>query len=442
MSNEEILNRIQNSNGVSIDTRTLDKGNIFFALKGDNFDGNKFVDIAIEKGADLIICSDNKYIDKKDVVVVKNALTSLQELAKLYRKRFKIPIIAITGTNGKTTTKELLCTILSGKFNILCTKGNFNNHIGVPLTLFGLKPNHQIAVVEMGASSLGEIDFLCNIAEPNYGTITSIGTAHILGFGSFDNIIRTKMELFDYLKQNDGLFFYNEVIKDLSEIINKDDCSLGFDNTSLQGEAIESIELKKTYPFISLTIDLINKNKIYVETKLYGRYNFNNIITAVKIADYFGIEPAIIKEQLEGYFPKNNRSQILDWNTNKIILDAYNANPTSMMEALKSFVEIDTVKDKILVLGDMLELGDVSLVEHRRIIDFVIKENSFKKIVLVGSEFINAYKASRIKSEIINLFENSTKAKSEILSMNLKKSLVLAKGSRGIKIESIFGSIQ
>ena len=438
MNNEEILNIIHNSKGVSIDTRTLEKGNVFFALKGDNFDGNKFVDNAIEKGANLVVCSDKKYLDKKNVIVVRDTLKSLQELANMYRKRFNIPVIAITGTNGKTTTKELLCTILSGKYNVLCTKGNLNNHIGVPLTLLGLKAKYQFAVVEMGASAPGEIDFLCNIAEPNYGVITSIGTAHILGFGSLENIIKTKMELFDYLKKNGGLFFYNKVIQDLSIIINKDGCSLGFDSTSLEGKAINSIELKKAYPFISLSLHLITKVKKNIETKLYGKYNFNNIVTAVKIADYFGVESGIIKKQLESCSPKNNRSQILDWNTNKVILDAYNANPTSMKEALKSFVEIEEGKEKILVLGDMLELGDVSLDEHIRIIDFVTKEKCFKKIVLIGSEFFNAYKASGVKNEIIHLFENSKEAKQEILSLDLKKALILAKGSRGIKIESIF----
>ncbi len=438
MNNEEILNRIQYSNGVSIDTRTLEKGNIFFALKGDNFDGNKFVDDALEKGADLIICSDKKYIDKKNVLVVEDTMKSLQKLANLYRQRFKIPLIAITGTNGKTTTKELLCTILSGKYNVLCTKGNLNNHIGVPLTLFGLKAKHQIAVIEMGASFPGEIDFLCNIAEPNHGTITSIGTAHISGFGSFENIIKTKMELFDYLKKNGGMFFYNKVIKELSEIIDKDECSLDFDASGLNGKTIESIELKKTYPFITISLDLSNKSKINVETKLYGKYNFNNIVTSVRIAEYFGVNPDIIKEKLDEYLPKNNRSQILDWNSNKVILDAYNANPTSMLEALKSFVEIDTRREKILVLGDMLELGDVSMEEHRKIIDFVIKENIFNKIFLIGSEFINAYREYGHKNRIICLFENSKDAKEQMLSLNLKKVLILAKGSRGIRIESIF----
>jgi len=438
MNFENILDIIENSTGVSIDTRTISKGNVFFAIKGENFDGNKFIEKALEDGAVLAISSDKKYTELKNVIVVDNVLKTMQYLAKQYRRRFEIPVIAVTGTNGKTTTKELLCSILSGKYDVLCTKGNFNNHIGVPLTLFGLNSKHNVAVVEMGASSMGEIKFLCNIAEPDLGLITSIGKAHIEGFGSFANIIKTKLELKDYLCENNGKFFFNKAVSDIKSHLTDPYCIEEFSSNEINGKTISSIQLLNVFPFLSIEFLLKNGKTIKVDTKLYGTYNFDNIVNAVKISDYFGLDVETIINKLSEYLPKNNRSQIIEWNTNTIILDAYNANPSSMTEALKSFIEIDTDKNKYLILGDMLELGNISLVEHKKIIDFIAIHNEIKGAILVGKEFSMAKKDMDVHNNRIEYVNNSEEAKKKLDSLNLGNSLILAKGSRGIKIESVF----
>ncbi len=438
MKPEDILNVIKNSTGVTIDTRTMSKGEVFFAISGDNFDGNKFIEKALENGAVLAIGSDEKYKNRSDVVVVKDVLVTMQKLARLYRSRFDIPIIAITGTNGKTTTKELLCTILSGKYNVLCTKGNFNNHIGVPLTLFSLGKEHQIGIVEMGASSLGEIKFLCEIAQPDFGVITSIGKAHIEGFGSLENIVKTKLELFEYLVTNDGSFFFNEAVSEIEEYMKSDKCIKRFNAAQINGNVFSSLEVKNGFPYISLEIFLNDGSILECDTRLYGRYNFNNIVTSVKISDFFGVDSEVVTEKLSEYVPINNRSQILTWNSNTVVLDAYNANPTSMMEALKSFLDIVTVKNKYLILGDMLELGSESVREHKRIIEFIHSNNEFINVLFIGKEFLKAKKELAIHHNDVLYFEDSDIAKRELLSMDLRDSLILAKGSRGIKVETIF----
>ncbi len=437
MNPEYILDTIENSTGVTIDTRTMSKGNVFFAIKGENFDGNKFVDKALEQGAVLAVSSNEKFRGLHNVVVVDNVLETMQKLSKLYRRRFDIPVIAITGTNGKTTTKELLCTMLSGKYDVLCTKGNFNNHIGVPLTLFGLSKKHQIAVIEMGASSMGEIDFLCNIAEPDFGLITSIGKAHIEGFGNFGNVIKTKLELYDYLKNNNGKFFFNEAVSDIENYMTCPDCVLKFSSSEMNGKTISSIVMQKAFPSILLNILLNDGQTEKVATGLYGKYNFNNIVASAKISDYFDVGIDKISKKLGEYTPNNNRSQFIEWNTNTVILDAYNANPASMLEALKSFVEIKTDKKKYLILGDMLELGEVSHDEHLKVIEFIESHEEIAKAFLVGNEFFRAQK-DRKDNRRIDWIPNSLEAKKEIESLNLNSSLILAKGSRGIKIESVF----
>jgi len=438
MSNNEILSIVNNSTGVSIDTRTLKKNNVFFAIKGDNFDGNNFVDKALDFGAKIVIASDKRFVDNDKVILVDDVLFTLQAISNLNRKKYNVPVIAITGTNGKTTTKELLCRILSEKYNVLCTKGNLNNHIGVPLTLLNLKEDHEIAVVEMGASSLGEIKFLCEIANPNFGLITSLGKAHISGFGSFSNIISTKLELFYYLKENNGTFFFNSNVYHIEKEMSGENSVVSFCSDDMQGNLIENLKLIKTYPFLEIEYGF-KQNKVLSEsTLLYGEYNFNNIVSAYKIADYLQVDSDLIIEQIKNYKPDNNRSQILKWKTNDVILDAYNANPTSMREALLSFIGINKNKNKYLILGDMLELGLDSLDEHLNIFEFIKENNQFEKVILVGKEFHFAKLKAKDIPENFRFFENSILTKTFIENIKITNSLILVKGSRGIKTETIF----
>ena len=434
----EILKFINESNGVSIDTRTLKKGEVFFALKGDNFDGNKFVNVAIEKGAALVVTSDKIFSSASKVVVVGNSLKTLQNVAKLHRDRLNIPVIGLTGTNGKTTTKELLCRLLGSQFNTLCTSGNFNNHIGVPLTLLKIKNTHQIAVVEMGASSVGEIDFLCSLAKPTHGLITSIGIAHIDGFGSIENIVKTKLELYHYLKKHAGLFFYNREIKELKNSFRDYENIISFSTWDLKGENVSKMSLNKSFPFLDLDLVLPNADKVYVKTNLYGEYNFSNIVNAVKIADYFDISVENIKNELTNFIPKNNRSQFIDWNGNELIMDAYNANPTSLKLAIKTFENIKTVKNKYLILGDMLELGVASLEEHIKILRYLRNRKFYIKGIFIGKEFLKAKEKLGEQNESMIFVEKASEVRKIIEELNINGSLILVKASRGIKAETIF----
>jgi UDP-N-acetylmuramoyl-tripeptide--D-alanyl-D-alanine ligase len=437
-TNLEILKFINKSEGVSIDTRTLEKGQVFFALAGDNFDGNKFVKVALEKGALLAVASDKKFSTVPNVIVVDNTLKTLQNVAELHRDRLDIPIIGLTGTNGKTTTKELLCKILSSQYNVLCTAGNLNNHIGVPLTLLKLTSDHQLAVVEMGASGHGEIDFLCNLAKPTHGLITSIGIAHIEGFGSLQNIIKTKLELYHYLKERPGAFFYNNEIIELKDFVEDYKNLMTFSFDDMKGKNIYKVSLNKTFLFLDLNIILKSNKVINVKTNLYGEYNFMNIVNAIKISDYFDISVENIKKGLENYISENNRSQIVEWNSNKLIMDAYNANPTSMKLALQTFENTNSEKDKYLVLGDMLELGNVSLSEHLKILKYLLEKSFYKKCIFIGKEFIKAMENNSDYKKSMFFVENVKDAKKIVEQLEIRDSMILVKASRGIKAESIF----
>lgn len=438
MSNQEILDIVINSKGVSIDTRTIKKGQVFFALKGDNFNGNDYIEMALEKGAIVAISSDEKFNKNDNVIVVKDTLLTLQGISNLHRRNCDIPVFAITGTNGKTTTKELTATLLSSKYVVLSTEGNLNNHIGVPLTLLKLKNDHQIAVIEMGASSQGEIRKLCEIAEPTHGLITNIGKAHIEGFGSIENILRTKLELFDYLNANNGLFFFNLGVEALSDNLKDKTSIISFSSEKMNCDFIKTIELNEVYPFLKLSIQENNKLISNVSTQLYGSYNFMNIINAIKVACYFDVELNGIVNKIKTFIPKNNRSQILSWNSNQVILDAYNANPTSMKEAIKSFETIKSVEKKYLVLGDMLELGYESVEEHNLIIQYIMSKNIYEKVFLIGKEFFKAGELIISKPSNIYFQADSQLAKEMIESLDIFNSLILVKGSRGIKTETIF----
>ncbi len=438
MEYRDILKVVLDSEGVSIDTRTLRQGQVYFALKGDNFDGNNFVPQAIDKGAKTVVASDEKYKSIENVIVVDDTLLTLQKIANLHRKNYDIDVVAITGTNGKTTTKEFVTNLLSAKYNILSTVGNFNNHIGLPITLLNLNERYDMVVVEMGASSKGEIKFLCEIAEPTHGLITSIGKAHISGFGSVENIIDTKLELFDYIYENDGVFFLNESVEAIAQKLKGKDSVIRFSNENMKGNLINKLTLKNSYPFIDIEVGTVDDEDIEISTMIYGEYNFVNITNAIKIADYFKVDMYKAFAKFKVFKLDNNRSQIVAWNGNKVILDAYNANPTSVLEALKSFCSIKTEKNKVVILGDMLELGEVSLFEHAKIIEYLIGSAGLSAIYLIGQEYMGAISKSNITEENIYTFANYEEAKEKLLYQRVNDSVILAKGSRGIKVEKIF----
>ncbi len=411
--------------GVSTDSRNVLINSMFFALKGDSFDGNKYAIEALNKGAKYSIIDDAKYFTHKNCILVTDVLKSLQNLANYHRKVLAIPIISITGTNGKTTSKEILTAVLSQKYKVKSTLGNLNNHIGVPLTLLSFTKELDFGIVEMGANHLNEIENLCKIAEPDYGIITNIGKAHIEGFGSFEGVIKTKNEMYDYIKKNNKIIFYNSDNELLTSLV------LGYENnikynTNCLGEY--GGEIIDANPFLSLNFCNGNK-KIEIKTNLVGTYNLENIVLACTIGCYFNVELTSIKNAIESYFPKNNRSQLVEKETNKVVVDAYNANATSMKNAIENILTIQHNK-KVLILGDMLELGSLSFQEHKNIFELV-KNNTFFKVFFVGAEFF------KFKNEVYNFFETSTQLTNFLKENKIEDSLILVKGSRGIKLEIV-----
>ena len=440
MQYEEILEEVINSEGVSIDSRTVGDGQIFFALKGDNFDGNEFAEQAILNGASKAVVSDIRLKGKKNIIFVENTLKALQNIAILHRRKFNIPVIALTGTNGKTTTKELIHHLLQTKYNSLCTQGNLNNHIGVPLTLLKLNNDHEIAVIEMGASAKGEIMDLCNIALPTHGLITNIGKAHIEGFGSVENIIETKTELFGFLRNNNGFFFYNSAVREILSKLNESDFKnvIRFSENAMDGIHIRSMENIPGELFIKIKMTDQKGNKSVFSTKVYGEYNFQNIVNASIIADFLNISTEKIVKSLQEFIPSNNRSQIMDWKGNTLILDAYNANPSSVDTAIRSFERITDQRDKIIVLGDMLELGITSREEHKSVLRHLLENNIYQLILLTGKHFLQAGKETDKITSNCKFFEKSEQTAQFLKTENISNSIILAKGSRGIRIEYIF----
>lgn len=368
-------------NGLTTDSRDCPEGSMFFALKGESFDGNKFAEMAIEKGCACAVIDNPNYAKNDHFIVVDDCLKTLKLLARHHRRQFNIPVIGITGTNGKTTTKELTAAVLGEKYNVLYTQGNFNNDIGVPKTLLRLSSEHEIAIVEMGASHPGDIKTLAETTEPDYGIITNVGHAHLQGFGSFDGVVQTKGELYDYLrtKPNSTIFLHNEnehlaaIAHDLNIIRygTSDDTSLNVSGKVVACNPLLEIELSSTSTKIS--------------TQLIGTYNLLNMLAAACIGKHFGVSNEQISHALSNYMPSNNRSQLTVTSCNNLIVDAYNANPTSMMAALHNFREMQ-VGHKMAILGDMKELGDVSAEEHQKVADY-LKECAFDCVWLVGDEF-------------------------------------------------------
>ena len=425
MTIEEIYRYYKKSAQVVTDSRKIVEGSLFFALKGENFNGNEYAAEALEKGASYAIIDEKKYLKNERTILVENVLETLQQLATFHRKRLGIPILAITGSNGKTTTKELIAAVLSTKYNISFTQGNLNNHIGVPLTLLRMNEKTEIGIVEMGANHPGEIRILSEIADPDYGIITNIGRAHLEGFGSFEAIKKTKSELFVYLKKKNGTVFYNRENSILSEITAPISAKISFGKSGadLNGAPVQSP------PFIHIKVHF-PKGILFLNSKLTGNYNFENIMAAACIGHYFKVDPLNIQKAVKNYQPQNNRSQLIEKNGLKIIMDAYNANPTSMLASIQSF-NASFPNPRFLILGDMLELGDEALFEHAEILA-EIKKHSFSEVFLVGPVFTDS-----AKNLSFNTFTNSEEL-CQRLSLNpVKEGAILIKGSRGIQLEKV-----
>ena len=406
---------------VSIDTRKIQPNSFFVAIKGENFDANTFAKEALEKGASYVVIDNSDYYIDERTVLVKNSLQTLQALAQYHRNYLKLPIIALTGSNGKTTTKELIHTVLSTKYNTKATVGNLNNHIGVPLTLLSFTSETEIGIVEMGANHKKEIEFLCELAQPDYGYITNFGKAHLEGFGGVSGVIEGKSEIYTYLAKNKKTVFVNledaiqvEKTKSLHHYtfgVNKLDANV-------------SVTKVTANPFVSVVFEGLN-----ITSHLIGLYNANNINAAIAIGNYFEVSKEDIKSALEGYIPENNRSQLITKGTNQIILDAYNANPSSMAVAIENFKQLDNV-NKIAILGDMFELGEESLREHKQIVDSLLNQ---KSIVchFVGADFF----ANSSKNENFHFHPSFNDLSVYLKTKKIENSTLLIKGSRGMALE-------
>ena len=417
-----LYQKFKESASISTDTRKIENGAIYFALKGDNFDGNEFVSKAFEAGAKYCVVDNIDAVINNDCFLVEDVLTTLQHLATYHRNEINISIISLTGSNGKTTTKELINAVLSTEYKVRATKGNLNNHIGVPLTLLAFTEDLDFGIVEMGANHKKEIEFLCNIAQPDYGLITNFGKAHLEGFGGIEGVIEGKSELYDHLKNNQKNIFINtDDSKQLKQIGN-------YQNIIPFGKNTDNdcvVEFLEANPFVSLRY-----NSLKINSQLIGDYNYGNIAVAIAIGQYFNVSSENIKKAIEGYQPTNNRSEIIEKGTTKIILDAYNANPTSMLAALKNLKQLNA-KNKYLFLGDMFELGDEAESEHQAIVDFA-EANFNENIILVGENFFKT--DTKTSTKKFSSFEN---LRPELKKFNIENSTILIKGSRGMALERI-----
>lgn len=469
----------QKTNGICTDSRKVQQGDMFFALKGDNFDGNNFVLQALESGAAYAIADNEQLVKEakkkfpKRLIIVDNSLKTLQQLAKHHRLQFKIPVIGITGTNGKTTTKELIKSVLSTKYNVVATEGNLNNDIGVPLTLFRINKQTEVAIIEMGASHPNDIATLVSIVCPSFGLITSIGKAHLQGFGSLEGVKKAKGELYDNLMEYKKIAFVNIDNPILAEMIEKRP-ELQIVPYGIKNNCVIIKEGNASNPYLSFSMPYMSgeekeKKKIVVKTNLIGNYNADNVLAALCIATHFAIPTKNAIKAIAEYTPSNNRSQLEKTKSNTIIKDAYNANPTSMGVAIKSFGEIVSKNPKMLILGDMLELGKDSQKEHKNIIEEALSIKP-KSIFFVGGEFakgckelynkkakcmkgvtFTSYKEIKNKKKSdkekessntsIILFETVEQVIEYINSKPIKKNLIFVKGSHGIHLEKLFGVI-
>jgi UDP-N-acetylmuramoyl-tripeptide--D-alanyl-D-alanine ligase len=423
ISIEELYKIYQQHPSVQTDTRKIQAGDIFFALKGPNFNGNTFAEQALEKNAAYVIIDEPQSINSEKIILVNDVLDALQQLAKYHRTQLNIPFIAITGSNGKTTTKELIHAVLSSVYKTYTTKGNLNNHIGIPVTMLQVKKDAEIAVIEMGANHQKEIAGYCGYVLPTHGIITNAGKAHLEGFGGIEGVRKGKGELYDFLRENNGTAFVMwdyEYLREMSKGI-KAIITYGTSNADTTGIVL------KSEPFlqIEMTEGALIKN---ISTQLVGDYNLPNVLAAIAVGKHFNVPEEKIKLAIENYVPSNSRSQLIEKDSNKIILDAYNANPSSMKAAIENFSRLPD-KNKILILGAMAELGDESLQEHKNIVE-LIKQYPWKNVALVGGDFL--------KTDHPYLsFENNIQAKEWLQKEKIRDASFLIKGSRSMQMEKV-----
>ncbi|HUX95847.1 MAG TPA: UDP-N-acetylmuramoyl-tripeptide--D-alanyl-D-alanine ligase [Bacteroidales bacterium] len=427
MKTDQIYDLFRKSTGISTDSRTIKPGEIFFALWGENFNGNKFVDESLGRGASWAVIDDPIY-ETESTILVDDCLFELQDLASHHRKMMNVPVLAITGTNGKTTTKELIAAILSKKLKVHYTKGNLNNHIGVPLTILAAPPDAEMMIIEMGANHIGEIRSLCLIARPDFGIITNMGTAHIEGFGSFEGVVKAKSELYEYLRKVNGVALYNDKNPILSEKIFK------MINRAVPFSDPTGIELKlevvNSDIFLKLRATYHNKS-FDINSNLFGAYNYENMKAAIAAGLFFDVPMENIVEAVENYHPENNRSQVLKTENNTLICDSYNANPTSMLMAVQSFADLPS-DHKMIILGDMLELGEKSESEHIRVLQ-ELKSLNPELVYLAGPVF------NRLSGKYgYRSFENTGKLMDHLIKKPVKGFTILIKGSRMIGLEKIY----
>jgi len=415
MNTAKLYKYYKNSEGVSIDSRSINHGDVFFAIKGPNFDGHKYLDAAFKNGARYAVIDDPNYLGNPNVLLVNDSVEALQNLARYYRCMLNIPVIGITGSNGKTTTKELMASVLSTKFSVFATKGNLNNHLGVPLSILSISDAHEIAIIEMGANHLGEIKFLSEIAMPELGLITNIGKAHLEGFGDLEGVRKGKTELFEYLDKTNGTIFLNTDDHLLKESLPE--------NTKNISYSLSNVQSISDYPYVEILY-----NTIPILSNLSGVYNTINIVAALTIGGYFDVNEEGLKRGINNYIPRNNRSQIKKTEKNVLILDAYNANPSSMVESIKNFYSHPGVK-KTLILGHMLELGQSSKEEHLNLISY-ISSFEWENVFLVGSEFLDLD-----GSFAYNIYKDTNELSKVLKELDLKDNTILLKGSRGIALE-------
>ncbi len=425
---ENLFDLFYQSTGVSTDTRNIKPNSLFVCLSGEKFNGNTFANQALELGAKFVIADDQSICDEKTIFHVPNCLVFLQKLANYHRNKFNIPVIGITGSNGKTSTKELINCVLSKKYKTLSTIGNLNNHIGVPLTLLRLTGEDEIAIIEMGANKFKDIEELCQIAEPNFGIITNIGKAHLEGFLNFEGVLKTKKELYDAVSIKNGTLFYNSDDEILCNNLPKNTNSISF---GTKEEATISGQLVALNPFIKLKWKSTDFQSEEIQTSMIGKYNFYNFLAAISIGHFFKVENEKICHAIQNYESTNNRSQIKKTATNTLILDAYNANPSSMSSAIESFSLIEHTQ-KIAILGDMFELGTDSSSEHEKIIATIKKLN--QPSFFIGERFYEFYQQ---QDPLISFFKNKEDFKLYLENNAITDKLILLKGSRGIGLEEL-----
>lgn len=416
MESKELYKLYKKTYLVDTDTRKIRDGSIFFCLKGDNFNGNQFALEALSKGARFAVIDEEEYHSENKTILVDDALTALQELAIYHRKELDLPIVSLTGSNGKTTTKELIHAILRTQYKAEATKGNLNNHIGVPLTLLSFTNNTEIGIVEMGANHQKEIELLSNISQPNYGYITNFGKAHLEGFGGVEGVIKGKSELYTYLKENDRVAIVNP----------EDSKQMELTSSIRRVPFVQGVTTIETHPFIEL-----DYNNTSIKTELIGHYNVANIIAAITIGKCFNISDENIKDALEGYSSSNNRSQIIEKENNKILLDAYNANPSSVSLALENFSKTKHTR-KIAILGDMFELGDTAQEEHQNMVNLV-KNLDIQRCIVVGENYA--------KTDAEESYTTLKDLKKELETNPIQDAFIFLKGSRGMALERLLESI-